>query len=40
MNQPFTKMSNPDAYKDIHPELLERIKNSEVIKELGYLPPE
>ena len=38
--QSFKPMTKPESYKDISQKLLERIKNSEAIKELGYLPPE
>jgi len=38
--QSFKPMTKPESYKDISQELLERIKSSQVIKELGYLPPE
>ena len=40
INQKFQSMTKPESYKDISSELLERLKNSEIVKELGYLPPE
>jgi len=40
INQKFQPMTKPESYKDISSELLERLKNSEIVKELGYLPPE
>lgn len=40
IHQKFEPMTNPESYKDIPSELLQRIKDSEIVKELGYLPPE
>lgn len=40
VNQKFQPMTKPESYKDIPSELLQRIKDSETVKELGYLPPE
>lgn len=40
MNGEFKDMSNPQAHKNIHPEILDKINKSEIVKELGYLPPE
>jgi len=36
MNREFKDMSNPEAYKNIHPETLDKINNSQIVKELGY----
>ena len=40
MNGEFKDMSNPQAHKNIQPEILDKINKSEIVKELGYLPPE
>lgn len=40
IHQKFEPMTNPESYKDISLELLQRIKNSEIVKQLGYPSPE
>ena len=36
IHQEFKAMTKPESYKDISSELLERIKNSDLVKKLGY----
>jgi len=39
LHQKFKSFSDPDSHKDIEPVLLQRIKDSNIVKELGYSSP-